>query len=122
MIVLAALMFGAVQMACACDIVLNESGSSAPHSQTEESHHSDQHHAPDRPCEGCEHCDAVPFFAQAKAETPMVKIDQRIELPAIVVSVREIVGSPPKTGPPDKLFRRSLPSHTPVTLKVRLLN
>ena len=119
----AAILFGAIQMACACDVVMNEDSSSAHQFHETETHNSDQHHAPDSPCDGCEHCNDKPVFAETKTQTITFKIGQQVEPSIILASDNDFIEGAPSTGPPDKLVRRrSPPSLTPVDLKVRLLN
>lgn len=110
-------------MACACDVVMNEDSSAAHQSHETETHNSDQHHAQDGPCDGCEHCNDKPVFAETKTQPITFKIGQQVEPSIILASDNDFIDGAPSTGPPDKLVRRrSPPSLTPVDLKVRLLN
>lgn len=112
-------------MACACDVVLSESSGlvEARQSHEIETHNFDQHHAPDSPCEGCEHCNDKSAFAEIKTQSLAFKIDQPAEPSTIPASGHDFIEGAPSTGPPDKLDRRrSPPSLTPVDLKVRILN
>lgn len=83
-------------MACACDVVMNEDSSSAHQSHQTETHNSDQHHAPDGPCEGCEHCNDKPVFAETKTQTITFKIGQQVEPSIILASDNDFIeGAPP---------------------------
>lgn len=110
-------------MACACDVVINVDGSSVHQSHEAKSHNSDQHHGPNGPCDGCEHCDVEPMFAEINPQIPAFKVDQKVK-PSITLSREtDLLVGHPATGPPDKLISDlSLRPLTPLNLKVRFLN
>lgn len=122
-ILIAAIIFGAVQMACACDIVMSKDNFTANQPHTDNVHNTHQHHESDSPCEGCEHCDDNSVFTKVKTETIALKVNQQVKLSGILSNSEHFLQGPPSTGPPDNsVQRRSLPVLTPVNLKVRLLN
>ncbi|WOR14416.1 hypothetical protein RYZ27_11605 [Hyphomonas sp. FCG-A18] len=120
---IAAVLFGAIQMACACDVLMNEDSSSAHQSHETETHNSDQHLAPDGPCDGCEHCDVEPVFAEINSQIPAFKVDQKVKPSIILVGQTDLLVGHPATGPPDKrIGDLGLRPLTPLNLKVRFLN